>query len=197
MAETEHAPTLGEVLGYDCDESTGEVYLVGDISMETLQHLLPKLSYLSERLEEITLVAYSPGGSDTAMLGLADYISHLETPVHLQAWGQCSSAATVLFAVCENRVVGPNTEAIFHAFHGESVGDLTARFHRDALTRTITYAQRYATLIAARSSLSYKLLKDIALDEAPEVRLYGVELVQAGLADQVAHPFPPAQPEQG
>lgn len=197
---TEHDPSLAEVVSMGCDESTGEVFLINELNGQSLQELIPKLGYLAERLDRITLVVYSPGGSDTAMMALADFISSLSTPVDLRAWGQCSSAAAVLFAVCAHRVVGPHTEAVFHAFSCSMDGEpLTGAFHRESLTRTQRYATDLATLFAERCpQLSFPTLVSIFMGDHREMRLYGAELVQMGLADHVigsAGPLSPAQLE--
>lgn len=185
--------TLQEVVLSQVDESERTIYFFECIEPELLQRLVPTLHFMAAQSDEpITLECGSPGGMDGPMFALADAIESLRAPVDIKAYGQLSSAATVLLSVCRHRLVGENCQVLLHAFTNQQAADnySTARELADALASAGLAARRWARLLARRtkrSHLPYVELLALALGERPEVRLVGAEIVDAGLADGLLH----------
>lgn len=179
---------------YDCsltvDPARRKIYFFEGIEGVLIRELAPALHRLNHAAPDkpIWLHCASPGGNDQAMWTMADLIETIDAPVNLVVYGCLSSAATILFGVCAHRYVSPNTQVTLHAFRtSPSVDSFSAHELAQYLHDMEECVERWARCLAARTAreFPYFRLVDIGRGRISEVNLRGMDIVLAGLADDL------------
>lgn len=93
------------------------VFLTGEICMESAMNILSQLKFLAkESDEEINIYINSGGGEVTAGLLIYDVIQQLKVPVNMYCTGIAASMAAVIFAGGQKgrRFILPHSKTMIH-----------------------------------------------------------------------------------
>lgn len=92
--------------------------ITGEINEQTYQYVADAL-LRGPKFSEIILVINSSGGKTREALAIYELLKATNLPITTIALGNCSSSATILFALGFKRLIAPNTRYMLHqgSFH--------------------------------------------------------------------------------
>lgn len=178
---------------HDGQESR-QVYLYGELDAEGVADVIDSINQLSEENRQAPIklhIVASMGGDAQAGMALLDVIqARCTSPVHVFAWGMAASAAALILAAGDKRMVGRNTMVMVHgcsiAVERQSTdGLLTAGRAYQAQD-----ARMWAWLDQTSGQVPGYWLSRVK-HEGGEVWLTATEAVDCGLADAIVRVLEP------
>lgn len=129
---------------------------------------------------ECTLYIDSGGGSVTGALAVVTLLRHRRVRATAIVLGECSSAALLVFAACQRRVVTQHSTFLFHPI----------RWHSDKrvmASAALEWAKHFQTMEKEMDELQMRLFGSAAEDlrkwTTGDVYITGPQMVAAGLAE--------------
>jgi ATP-dependent Clp protease protease subunit len=119
--------TLTRVMNDNVHIDTRTIFLFGDINEQVAVSFRQKFEFLVKinKFAPININIMSNGGDWYSALGMYDTITTSDTPVYCYGMGMVASAATIIFAAGDERVLYPHSTILIHDgteyFEGKTV----------------------------------------------------------------------------
>ena len=161
------------------------IQIIGDIDAAAFLKFDAELSELESHKKDASVVFVnlnSDGGDATIGLAFFDRIKSSPLEVTITAFGEVGSAATLVFAAGDKRVMTPNSSLFFHE---EAVGDISGMSLSKAkqhLQRLSEVDQQYNRLIASVSKKGIDYWDYLCVNET---YLSPQEALEAGICDEI------------
>ena len=94
---------------------TKTIKLIGDVDDDMLNSALCNLHSLDYTAGEVTIKLVSDGGSVAVARAIYDLIVNMKNVVSIIAYGEVSSAASIILQAGDERVMSPNSKLMLHA----------------------------------------------------------------------------------
>ena len=167
-------------------------FLVTDVTHENIRTLMNFIVENRPQKNEFTIVISSSGGSSSAVIYFASFLSTLSADVKLKgvAFGECGSAALALLQCCHERVGVKHCGFFIHhiksKFQYTAYSNGSKRFRAD-LKRVRLLEEELVALQCARSGISRKIWMKLAdAGEAdPGSEILPKKALKLGLIDRI------------
>ncbi len=133
------------------------IQIIGDIDAASFAKFDEELSILelkhkSSRKVIIFIALMSDGGDATSGLAFFDRIKLSPLYIHITAYGEVGSAATLIFAAGDHRVMAPNSSLFFHEEQAGNLEGTSLSDAKKALNRHSEVDNQYNELMASVSN---------------------------------------------
>lgn len=139
------------------------------------------LEFDRENQEEITIFINSPGGSVVQLFAILDTMDMIKSPVKTVVMGMAASAAAVIAAVGDTRLITENSEFMIHEISTFAFGT-TSQIDED-MERVSKMEVKLLKILSKHTGKSVEKLK--ALTKKTDKFFSAKESVRFGLADKV------------
>lgn len=140
------------------------IYITGEIDNNTYKEFANKLDiYRAQGKEPVKLVINSEGGSVYNALAVAGLITSTDVIIKGYVVGCCMSAATLIYAACDERYVSKLAWFFFHTGAFKNKGELTDRL-QELEQETREHEAQYLFL-EERTGTSRAIWKQYELDK--------------------------------
>jgi ATP-dependent Clp protease, protease subunit len=158
------------------------IQIIGDIDAAAFARFDDELRVLEGTSNKVEVILNSDGGDSTIGLAFFDRIKVSHLDITINAFGEVGSAATLVFAAGDRRIMTPNSSLYFHE---ESIGSLKGESISQAkksLQRLIEVDQQYNRLIASVSKKGIDYWDYLCVNE---IYLSPQEALEAGICDEI------------
>lgn len=90
------------------------IFLTGDVDIDMYEKCIKNLHALDTQTETVTIYLNSGGGDVTQAFAIYNAIRAMKSMVRIVAWGECSSAASLIFQAGDDRLMAPDVEFMIH-----------------------------------------------------------------------------------
>lgn len=160
------------------------IRIIGELDEESYEAFSKALNEIEEETKtwprKVTIELCSFGGTD--YIGLAYYgrIRNSPLTIEIEAYGQVFSAATLLFAAGDHRVIDSAAWFMVHDSTDKVKGQVSGiRHHLKHMDKMETH---WAQLLAKHSKASVQLWRELSLKET---FIDAETLLELGLADEI------------
>ncbi len=157
-----------------------------EISFTNVLHVIKAIKYFENNYlknfscNPITIQMYSGGGDMYIMFALIDIVETCKCKVIFKGYGLVASAAVLLMAVCDERILAPNTRILIHGTN------LQVNQSTNIIAQNETqYLEDKGNEILAKNSYVRKKFFDDIGKSGRDLWLSAEETIQLGLADKL------------
>lgn len=163
------------------DVNARSFFLQGDVDSEMLRTAWSSLAALGVS-KPISIYIDSGGGDLSTAFSIHDLITNFENHVTTVCLGEVSSAATVIWAAGDVRLISENSFCMIHSGHVEISADSSEETTERWLKHAKRYTDKMVALYAKQMNLPISKVRRMLQND----NLYiGEEAVAAGLADGI------------
>lgn len=164
------------------DVANRTIYIVGEVTDETVTKMLVTLDMFNQSIEPVRLVVSSCGGGEPQGYAIYDALMTNRNQVLIDCYGTCQSIAALILQAGDIRRLSPNCRFMIH---NGSV-ELNSGINTDTLVAIgkemgVTNA-RYHEILAERSGVELAAVQAMCQEET---YLSATEAVDMGFADAV------------
>lgn len=160
--------------------------IIGDINTQTYQYVSDALLH-GPAFSEIILVINSPGGSTIDALAIYELLKSTNLTITTIALGNCSSSATILFALGSKRLIAHNTKYLLHqgSFHPAANCYLPLSKLREIVNNIETLDEIIKDKLRATCSKNISEFLETTFSCPKDTVLTCEETIQLGLATNI------------
>lgn len=93
---------------------TRTIFLTGEVDIDMYELAIKNLHILDTQPETVTIYLNSEGGSVTQAFAIYNAIRAMKSMVRIVAWGEVSSAASMILQGGDDRIMAPDCEMMVH-----------------------------------------------------------------------------------
>lgn len=176
----EEEPDDSDLLENNFDKDSRTVYLLQDITAETVCQCMKAFHVLDRTPGDVTLIINSEGGSTCDGWALIDFIGHMKNPVHGVVYGGAFSMASLLLQSCKTRSMTKHSILMLHAGSVSVDSDTnSAILNAEYLKRDLNVTMDY---YRSRSKISPKKIKELMNQDS---FMDATEALKYGLVDKI------------
>ncbi len=159
-----------------------QIFLFSPVTSSTAEMLIKQLLDLDrENNDEITIFINSPGGSVTALFSIVDVMNVVKSKIRTVVIGQAASAAAVIAAVGDIRLITENSEFMLHEVFSFTMGTMSQL--EEDVKRVDKMQTRLMNILSKATGKSVDKLE--SLTKKTNKFFDAKEAVRFGLADKV------------
>lgn len=172
------------ILNAGVDFEKRELYLYGEIDMNSSYRFITALNILDSTEGDIIVVMNTVGGEETSGYAVYDALMMTKNKVIVKGFGIVASISAAIFQAGDERLLSPNCEYLVH--NGILMGGLGEAPEQDtivaAAARIIEASKLYYQILAQRSNKTLTEIENIC---RTETYFTALEAVKYGFADRV------------
>jgi ATP-dependent Clp protease protease subunit len=163
------------------------IQIIGDIDAAAFAKFDEELTPLErefggQRNASAAIILNSDGGDATIGLAFFDRIKASPLSIIITAYGEVNSAATLVFAAGDKRIMTPNSSLYFHEEAVEDISGMSLSEANAHLKRLSEVDQQYNRLIASVSKKGVDFWDYLCVNET---YLSPQEALEAGICDEI------------
>lgn len=157
------------------------IRVIGEINEAAYERFSKKLRKFEEESDETVVVELcSFGGSDYDAIAFYGRMRNSYCLIRIEAYGQVLSAATLIFAAGDYRIIDSNAWFMVHDSTDKVTGQVASLSKH--LKHMHKMENQWSTILSNRSRASKELWRELSMKET---FITANELLELGLADEV------------